>query len=688
MGFGAHQTPSLFESMQRLKPFPLFFTIVFIILAFTFFTANIDAQSPAVLNVPIALAPLQRDTPVELVALTLDADLSESNGHTIISGNSTFKLHNTDRLTDIQAAVGFPTWAGDPYGFDPSKFSAFTVSIEGTRVRTLNPGRADLKIGTAIRTVDWYTFTVPLEGDEKKTVRVDFVQDLGDSPMPRFVYGMFPAVNWKGSIGSARLTINLPASTTLEQIIAYDPPNPEFDGQSITWRFTTKEPPANPAITFLRQSVWDDLNNKRRAAQQNPNDANARAALGNALRQIAAIDSARRDSFAMQAIAELETAVRLDPTNRAARQALGAVYESRAGPATGPRNVAYVQLAVTQWEALQNDANARKQLAEDYFYLGLEAQTRREFESASNYFDKANALAPNGAGPLFTVERMNAQRRTLNLAWARALIDQNDAPTAATKARAALGDKFMTQFTPPSFYVTKAQVTTASQMRTMLFTLAAYGSPSELLNTASGVVASLRQATDANVNLVNEGANLAISINVPFENRGHLTAKLDALTKAMPARAEWALIRAVLVPSRIEWEESDELLTHTTRYTEQVDLAGTCGTFNAQLDDVKKNLAALDNTSPNDEEAQLKRALLQYAQRGWQNALAFAQVTYRAGEDETRVNACTARTIAWSSSSWKIERIAVAVLLVELVGVGFLLWRWRGKRPSGKITQQ
>lgn len=645
-------------------------------------TRNLPAQTPTSIFVPIALAPTQSNTPIELVALTLDAEITESAGRTLISGNATFKLHNTDKLNDLQASVGFPTWAGDPYSFDPARLGSLVVSIEGTRVRTLTPARADLKIGTAVRAVDWYTFTLPLAGDEKKTVRYDFVQDLGDAMMPRFVFGMFPAVNWKGAIGSARITLKFPSPTTLEQIVAYDPPNPEFDGQSLTWRFTTKEPPANPSLTFLRPSVWDDLNAKRRAAQQNPNDANARTALGTLLRQLAALDSPRRDNLAMQAIAELESAVRLDPNNRMARQGLGAMYEMRAGSATGPRNIAYLQLAITQWEALPNDANARRQLAEDYFYLGLDAQTRREFETASNYFDQALARAPNGAGPLFTLERMNAQRRALNLAWARALIERGEASTAISKARPVLGDAFIAQLTPPSFYVTQAQVTTTPQMRSMLFTLAAYSSPAELLNTASGIVASLRNATDVDANLVAQGTNVSIQINVPFENRGHLSAKLDALTKVTPNRAEWALIRAVLAPSQFEWTESDELFAQSLSYSEQVDLSGTCNTFNAQLDAIHQNIASLANASPNDEEAQLKRALLQYAQRGWQNALSFAKVTFRAGEEETRVDACAAKTIAWSSSTWKIERVAMVVLAIELIGVGILIWRWRARHSS------
>jgi hypothetical protein len=603
---------------------------------------------------------VQRDSPIELVALTLDAEISESDGHTLITGTSTFKLHNTDILNDLQVPVGFPTWAGDPYAFDPARLDAFSVSVDGTKVKTLTPARAELKIGSVVRAVDWYTFTLSIAGDEKKTVYFDFQQDLGDGALPRFTYGLFPE------------------TTTLEQIVAYDPPNPDFDGQSFTWHFATKEPTANPTLMILRPALWDDLNAKRRAAQQNPNDANARAALGNLFRQLALMDSPRRDSFYGQAVAELETAVRLDLNNRAARQALATLYESRAGPTTGPRQPAYVLLAVAQWEALvSNDANARKQLAEDYFYLGLDAQTRLAFADAAAYYDKASALAPNGAGPLFLPDRAAAQRRALNIAWARALLEKGDAASAAPKARAALGDKFMASFNPPAFYLTHVQVTTAFQSRTMVFTIAPYAAN---LQTVNSVAESLNAAgADAAL----DNATNALTIVAPPD-------ALEELARIVPDHAEWALVRAVLSPPDLAWDETDELFTHTTRYRESVDLSAACVAFAAPLDAISQSLKPLDNAPATDEEAQLKRTLLKYAQRGWQSALANGRVTYRVGADETRVEACTAQTVVASSSTWRPERVALIVAGIELVGIAVLVVRWRGKtrRHGDKGTRR
>lgn len=637
------------------------------------------AETPPIF-IPVALAPVQPDSLIELVALTLDVEIHESAGHSLLTGNSTFKLHNTDRLNDLQVSVGFPTWAGDPFAFDPARLDAFSVSVEGKRV-TLTPSRADLKISNAVRSVDWFTFTLPMASDEKKTVRLDYQQDLGDGAMPRITYGLVTSTGWKGNIGSARLTVRFPEATTLEQIVAYDPPNPTFDGTSLTWLFQNYEPLANPTLIILRPSTWNDLLAKRRTARQNPNDANARVALGNLFRQLALIDSPRSDSFFAQAVAELETAVRLDPNQRSARQSMAVLYESRAGPPAGPRRAAYVWLAVAQWETLAlTDPNARKQLAEDYFFLGVDAQTRGAFADAQNYFDQASTLAPNGAGPLFTPEHATAQRRALNLAWARALLDKNDFASAESKARAALGDAFIAAFKPPAFYVSRAQVTMAPRSRAMVFTLTPLASQStELQNSLSGLITMLRDV-GADATLSSDNSDLALTVALPFRNQADLSNRLDDLANIVRDRADWSLVQAILSSNELVWEERDDVIAQTTRYRERVDLSPACNAFSAQLDAVIQNLAPLGNVSANDEEGQLKRALLKNAQSGWQQALSQGRVTFRLGANESQVDACTTRTVDLSSMTLRTERVVLIGVPIMVIVDVVLLVVWLRKR--------
>ncbi len=640
-----------------------------ILAAFALDSTGARADTPAPV-VPVALAPVQRDTVIELVAVTLDADITESDGHTLVAGNSTFKLHNTDKMNDLQVPLGFPGWPGDPYAFDPGRLSSFAVSVDGKKV-TLTPSRADLKLGSAVRAVDWYTWTLPIAADEKKTVRIDFSQDLGDALLPRFVYGLAPAGVWKGSIGSSRLTLTFPNSTTAEQVVAASPATLTFDGASVTWRFAANEPPTNPTLTIIKPSAWNDLLARRRTLQQNPNDAAAHVAVGTLFRQLAQTDSSRRDSYYAQAVAELETAVRIDPNQRAARSGLGALYEMRAGPAAGPRQIGYVTLAVAQWETLAaTDATARKQLAEDYFYLGLDSHTRGEFAEALAFFDKATTFAPAGAGPLFTVERAAAQRKALFLTWARSLLDQGDYAGAADKARTALGDAFMTSYAPPSFYAGRVQVTMAPGTRTMVFRLVPFGvTSSELLHSLGSVAGALR-ATGTEVDITPDNPDVVLTLAIPFSTQAELDDKLSALAKALPAHAEWSQIRATVSPPSMSWDAPGGLFTHAINYREQVDLAQACGQFDKQLKTIAATLTPLENSAGTDAESLAKRALLKNAQNGWQLARAGGRADYYTGDAQTTVNACSAQTVVLSSAPLRLEVLTgLVVVLAALVAL-------------------
>jgi tetratricopeptide (TPR) repeat protein len=468
-----------------------------------------------------------------------------------------------------------------------------------------------------------------------------------------------------------------------EQIADYDPPNPKFDGASFTWSFTNHEPPTNPTLTFLRPSVWNDLLARRRAVQQNPNDANAHSSLGGVLRQLSAADSTRRDSYYAQAIAELETAVRLDPNQRSARQMLGVLYESRAGPPAGPRQTNYVLLATAQWETLaSSDTSARKQLAEDYFYLGLDAQTRSAFPDALSYFDKAASLAPGGAGPLFTADRAAAQRRSLNIAWARDYLDKDNFPGASEKARLALGEAFIKSFYPPPFYVTFAGVTMSASSREMVFRLVPFASQAaELQKALNGIAEPLRRiGVEAGIAPVPESSDLELAITVQFTNSSDLDQKLAAIAQTIPDSPEWALVHTVVFPQALAWSAPGGWIMNSSSYQEQVDLSPACGVLEKQLENIAQALKPLDSAPATDAEAQLKQALLKNAQSGWQRALAQGRVRYRSGSDETNVDACTARTVAFAASPLRIEFVVVlAVISGGLLGLGILYVEWRRK---------
>ena len=192
---------------------------------------------------------------------------------------------------------------------------------------------------------------------------------------------------WKNAVGSARITVNLPAQTTGEQFITLDPIVPKFDGKKLTWLWESLQPRSRPGRhVYSPLRLADPLDRNAATAAQNPDDANAHLALGTRL------STARLARFA--APRQFPRPSRRRARNRRAprtrqcgcRQNARAICTNSAQVRpNGPRDVNYVSLAMDQWQKLigtAGDADARKQLGEDSFYLALDAYTRGEYDRA------------------------------------------------------------------------------------------------------------------------------------------------------------------------------------------------------------------------------------------------------------------------------------------------------------------
>lgn len=599
-------------------------------------------------NILVTLAPLDRKTSVELAALIVDAALYESDGHTFAQGTQQWVMHNTDPANETTIRVGFPAQASANATFDPTQFAAFRVRLNNQPV-VLASDTADVVYGDAPRAINWYTFDVTLKPDEKKTIVGEFTQDLGDGLFPRFTYGTLVGNRWKNSIGSARVSVKLPAETTGEQFIALDPVVPKFDGKTLTWLWESHRPEADPGVTFIRPSNWQTLLAQRAAVAQNPDDANAQLALGQSYQALAAEPSPRRDNFLAQAVAELETAARLAPNNVEAVQTLAQLYEQRAGAANGPRDPNYIALAMTQWQKLIGtaaDAAARKQLGEDSFYLALDAHTRGEYTRELKLLDDARAFAPDGAGPLYTRERLDNQIKLARLAAARADINAGNLGAALAQARAVFGADFQTALHLPAdaLALNHARVKTTAQQREIVMKFLPYPAPSDAAQNALGEVVNALNQTHAGAAQLAADANAyTLTVTIPFANENDLRNRLTKLAAALPARSEWALARATLLPAALEFSTADDTFAQRVHYLERVDLTGGQTALQNSLNEMSAEIGALSAAPPDDQEAQLKLALLSHAQQWRYNALGALTLAYEldAGNGATR---------AWSIS--------------------------------------
>jgi hypothetical protein len=652
------------------------------------------AQAPTPPNMLVTLAPLNRQTGVELSALTVDATIFEQDGRTLAQGTLTWKARNTDPANETTIVVGFPEWASASARFDPTAFAAFRVLLDNEAV-VFAPAVADIVYGDAARDVNWYTFELTLAPEEKKTITAEFTQDLGDALFPRFAYGMLVGNRWKNAVGSARVTVDLPAQTTGEQFVTLDPVVPKFDGKNLTWLWEGLNPEADPGVTFIRPSVWQNLLAARGNAAQNPDDANARLALGRVYQLLASQESPRRDNFLAQAVAELETAARLAPENVDAVRTLAQLYEQRAGAANGPRDVDYVTLAMEQWQKLigsAGDAEARKQLGEDSFYLALDAFGRNEFARALKFLEDAQSFAPDGAGPLYQRDRLENQVKLTHVAAARAEIEANSISNALAHVRAAYGDSFQpaTNLPTDAVALNHARIKTMPAARRVVLELMPYPAPSdETREAANRVVTALNGTGAGSAELAEDASGYTLTLDIPFGNANDLRARLVKLASAIPARSDWALARAALVPAALEFSIDDGTFERRVEYREQVDLTQGQAALQSTLNEMSAALGELSTASPDDQEAQLRRALLEHAREWWYRQLGALTLDYEldAGSGVTRewtVSPGAPRTLEYGTQVIRGEfyvagAVAAAGILLLAV-VTLVVWNARRRR--------
>jgi tetratricopeptide (TPR) repeat protein len=685
-----YATPSLVAPRSPLHLLLLSF------LALSFLASPAHAQTPTPPNILVTLAPLDRKTGVELAALTVDATISETDNHTFAQGTLTWKVHNTDTANETTIVVGFPQMASASEAFDPTKFTAFRVLFDDKSV-VLAPATADVVYGDVSKDVTWYTFELTLQPDEKKVITGEFTQDLGDGLYPRFTYGMLVGNRWKNEVGSARVTVTLPAQTTGDQFISLDPIVPKFDGETLTWLWESLNPEADPGVTFIRPSVWQTLIARRADATKNPDDANAQLALGRVYQQLASQDSPRRDNFLAQAVAALETAARLAPNNVDAVKTLAQLYEQRAGAANGPRDVNYLALAMDQWQKLigtSSDANARKQLGEDTFYLALDALSRNEYDRALKFLDDASNFAPDGAGPLYTRDRYDNQVKLTHIAAARADIQNGSISNALIHVRAAYGDNFQPATNLPSeaLALNHAEVKTTLTERDVVFNLIPYPAPSDSLRDATNqIVTALNQSGAGRADLATDANGYTLTLKIPFSGDNDLRTRLVKLASVIPARTDWALVRAALVPALLELSSSDDNFSRKVNYKEQVDLSGGQQEMQSTLNEMSATLGQLSTASPDDPEAQLKLALVTNAQQWWYKQLGALTLDYSfdAGSGVTRqwtISPNAPRTLEYDAEAIRGEfyvigaAVGVGVLLLIVVVLAVLTRRRKPRR--------
>lgn len=581
---------------------------------------------PGLKSAIVTLAPITGTRNVEMAAQIFDLAVGDAGAATVVTGVLTFKLHNTDKLTQAVMLLGFPAWGGGGAEWNDRSFSQFAVSVDGSPV-ALQPLTQPLKIGSETRNVRWLTFPMTLTEDDRGTVEVRLRQDLGDGVLPVVAMAQAPAINWKGFVSSARFTVRFPALTASEQFRAVTPPGSSFDGRAISWLFSDYNPDAPLVVQMIKPRLWREIAGARTALAQGP-DARAALALGAAFEQLARTTQSAVD-FA-QAAAAYQRAAEVEPAVLTATLELARLYDARLRGDFGPVFDANGARAATldQWRAVLKAApaltEARDAVAQHAFVLAQAARRGGLFAGALELLDMARSA--NSAR--VTKAQIDAEARAANAGLVMQRLDAGQWTEALRMIAAeAIGPEANAERSAyqPQFNHMQATIIIAGDEQTISLRALPFPGASDAHRDLLQAYVDRVPSNGGSVST--DGDGYALTLRLPV---GPVAAA------DLPAAPELALLRAVLSPPVLAVSSESGAFTSDERLDARYDLVETLRLARDKLAAIDRVLAALAAPS-GDETLELARrvrlrALEQY-RAGWQSlgATSNARVTWQAG---------------------------------------------------------
>ena len=143
----------------------------------------------------------------------------------------------------------------------------------------------------------WAAFEATFPPGEEVTLRVTYQQATwGYSPYRVLTYILETGAGWRGRIEEAEIRVRLPYTATEETIPLGKSfwgygrgttPGARLEGQEVVWHFRDLEPTRehNIFLLFLQPDYWQEIQRRRRAVQDNPQDGEAWGFLGLAIKK-------------------------------------------------------------------------------------------------------------------------------------------------------------------------------------------------------------------------------------------------------------------------------------------------------------------------------------------------------------------------------------------------------------------
>lgn len=289
------------NSTRFWKSCVLILLLITLFVVFSASPAKADVAPPA--SPPgTNIIPGEEATQVRMVAETVTLTVMDARRAQARAVFTMRNLGDAEERMDVRFPLTF--WDGSSDGFfNCPEIEDFQVSVDGQatetrRIATTPENECDLPM-------PWSVFEVVFPPEEDVTIEVTYTATgYGYDPYIVYWYILQTGAGWKGTIGSADITIRLPyevndQNIVLEGHVGYGgtTPGASLSGNEVRWHFEDFEPAAEHDIHLLMviPGAWNEILARRQAVDQNPEDGEAWGRLGLGIKELIRIKNWLRD---------------------------------------------------------------------------------------------------------------------------------------------------------------------------------------------------------------------------------------------------------------------------------------------------------------------------------------------------------------------------------------------------------
>ena len=275
----------------------LFLVLLLCVLSAVPFEVHADVAPP--LNPPgTNPVPGLESTQVRMVAETVLIDVKDdrepgSLGTADVTAD--FTMRNLGEQ-DERMAVRFPVSGNDGRDQYPS-LTGLVVKVDGKQVSTRRTSYPDLRFPT--QSVPWIEFDVIFPAGQDVEIGVRYgLQGSGYAPYAAYYYVLETGAGWKGTIGSADITLRMPYPASSQNIVldlqigwAETTVGGVIRENEMQWHFEDFEPGPGGVITNMEFAIvapveWQAVLEEREAVSKAASDGEAWGRLGKAYKGI------------------------------------------------------------------------------------------------------------------------------------------------------------------------------------------------------------------------------------------------------------------------------------------------------------------------------------------------------------------------------------------------------------------